>query len=227
MWSTAVDLYCERADPSFWAEPLNAVTNAAFLIAAAAATVALVSRREPDLAVLALIVVAAMVGYRVVCLSHGRHPQRGRTWTSFRSRSSSTAICCWRCAACCGIGWTWHPRRPGVVRGRVTWACVRGAARIPQRLVCLSAGAHGPALGGLPREGRRTQRGTIFLAAGLFALSLSFRTIDLTICAVFPLGTHFIWHSLNAVVLYLLLRAAMKHGRRTAHMRPYSQAMPS
>lgn len=28
-------LYCERAqDPSFWAEPLNAVSNAAFLIAA-------------------------------------------------------------------------------------------------------------------------------------------------------------------------------------------------
>ena len=32
-------IYCERGqDPSFWAEPLNAVTNAAFILAAIAAT---------------------------------------------------------------------------------------------------------------------------------------------------------------------------------------------
>ena len=31
--------YCERGfDPGFWAEPLNAITNAAFIIAAAMAT---------------------------------------------------------------------------------------------------------------------------------------------------------------------------------------------
>ncbi|MGF1526463.1 MAG: ceramidase domain-containing protein, partial [Candidatus Competibacterales bacterium] len=33
-WSTPIDAYCERVDPTFWAEPLNAVTNAAFLLAA-------------------------------------------------------------------------------------------------------------------------------------------------------------------------------------------------
>ena len=31
-WSTPVDLYCERLGPSFWAEPVNAFSNAAFLI---------------------------------------------------------------------------------------------------------------------------------------------------------------------------------------------------
>jgi len=34
-WSAPIDLYCERTDASFWAEPANALTNAAFLIAAA------------------------------------------------------------------------------------------------------------------------------------------------------------------------------------------------
>ncbi len=29
-----LDGYCERIDPSFWSEPVNAITNAAFLIAA-------------------------------------------------------------------------------------------------------------------------------------------------------------------------------------------------
>jgi hypothetical protein len=29
-----VDLYCERLGPGLWAEPLNALTNASFLVAA-------------------------------------------------------------------------------------------------------------------------------------------------------------------------------------------------
>ena len=33
-WTRAIDGYCERTDPSFWAEPVIAVTNVAFLIAA-------------------------------------------------------------------------------------------------------------------------------------------------------------------------------------------------
>jgi hypothetical protein len=34
VWSTPVDLYCERTDPSFWAEPINALSNLSFLLAA-------------------------------------------------------------------------------------------------------------------------------------------------------------------------------------------------
>ncbi len=33
-WQTPIDNYCERADAGFWAEPLNAISNVAFLIAA-------------------------------------------------------------------------------------------------------------------------------------------------------------------------------------------------
>jgi hypothetical protein len=39
MWSIPIDLYCERVSPSFWAEPVNAVSNLAFLIAAIAALI--------------------------------------------------------------------------------------------------------------------------------------------------------------------------------------------
>ena len=34
-WTETIDAYCERLGPAYWAEPINAVTNAAFLIAAA------------------------------------------------------------------------------------------------------------------------------------------------------------------------------------------------
>jgi hypothetical protein len=36
------------------------------------------------------------------------------------------------------------------------------------------------------------------------------RTIDLAACDTLPLGTHFSWHLLNAAVLYVLLRTAIK-----------------
>ena len=33
-WHGYIDIYCERLQPGFWAEPVNALTNGAFLIAA-------------------------------------------------------------------------------------------------------------------------------------------------------------------------------------------------
>src|SRR6056297_2093812 len=33
-WTRHIDGYCERLDPGYWAEPINAVTNAAFLLVA-------------------------------------------------------------------------------------------------------------------------------------------------------------------------------------------------
>jgi hypothetical protein len=38
-WSEPVDLYCERVSAGFWAEPVNALANAAFLLAAGIAFV--------------------------------------------------------------------------------------------------------------------------------------------------------------------------------------------
>jgi hypothetical protein len=49
-------------------------------------------------------------------------------------------------------------------------------------------------------------------AAGLFAVSLTFRTLDGPLCDVFPLGTHFLWHIFNGLVFWVLLRALIRHG---------------
>lgn len=48
----------------------------------------------------------------------------------------------------------------------------------------------------------------------VLALSLTFRSIDFYACAAtsimgYTFGTHFLWHILNAMLLYLLLRAAI------------------
>jgi len=33
VWFNSVDLYCERLDASFWAEPINAISNLSFIVA--------------------------------------------------------------------------------------------------------------------------------------------------------------------------------------------------
>jgi len=49
----------------------------------------------------------------------------------------------------------------------------------------------------------------LLVAGTVFAVSLVLRIVDLQVCGVFPLGTHFIWHILNAVVIYAVLRGAI------------------
>jgi hypothetical protein len=57
-WRDAVDGYCERLTPGYWAEPVNAVTNMAFVVAAA-----LVWRRTAGLPLArAMAVVLAAIG---------------------------------------------------------------------------------------------------------------------------------------------------------------------
>ena len=43
-----------------------------------------------------------------------------------------------------------------------------------------------------------------------FTVSLVFRTVDNQVCGGFPLGTHFVWHLLNGVLLFLLGHAATR-----------------
>ena len=59
----------------------------------------------------------------------------------------------------------------------------------------------------------------LWIAAGLFTTSFFLRSIDMAVCRFFPFGTHFIWHCLNAAVLYVLLRAAIEWPRRGASAR--------
>ena len=52
-------------------------------------------------------------------------------------------------------------------------------------------------------------RWSLLLAAGTLGLSLTFRTLDMALCHALPLGTHFMWHILNGIVLYLAMRVVI------------------
>jgi len=45
----------------------------------------------------------------------------------------------------------------------------------------------------------------------IFSVSLTFRTVDQAVCDTIPIGTHFVWHILNAITLYLLMLGLIKN----------------
>jgi hypothetical protein len=205
-WSTPLDLYCERTDASFWAEPVNALSNVAFLIAAAVAFRLWRRGDRDDWPALALIGVVAAVGIG----SFVFHTVATRAAILADVIPIAIFIYGYLLLALVRL---LHVK--AVAAGAMVIAFAAGAqalaAAAPPRLLNGSVG-YLPALVALIAvalaAGEPGTRRSLWLAAAVFAVSLAFRTADTAICPQFALG-HFIWHVLNAVVLYLLLRTAI------------------
>jgi hypothetical protein len=65
----------------------------------------------------------------------------------------------------------------------------------------------------------------ILAAAAIFIVSLTFRSLDHTMCSEWVMmghrmGTHFLWHLLNALTLFLLLAAAIRYGSPEQELLP-------
>jgi hypothetical protein len=206
-WSTPLDLYCERTDASFWAEPVNALSNVAFLIAAAVAFRLWRRGDRDDWRALVLIGVVAAVGIG----SFVFHTVATRA--AILADVIPIAIFIYGYLLLALVRFL-HLKV--VAAGAIVIAFAAGAqalaASAPPRLLNGSVG-YLPALAALIAvalaAGEPGTRRSLRLAAAVFAVSLAFRTADIAICPEFPLGSHFVWHVLNAVVLYMLLRAAI------------------
>jgi hypothetical protein len=205
-----LDNYCERTGPEVWSEPLNALTNAAFLIAAIAGYMLWRRKTPDDFFALALIGIVFITGVGSL-LFH-----------TFATRWASLAdvipialfIHVYLYAALnrfLGLAW-WLAL--GVVIAFFAATPFVGQALAP--IVGSSAG-YVPALVAMFAVGglfvlRNAPLGREVLLAGvIFAVSLTFRTLDGPICDQLAIGTHFLWHILNGLVLFLLLRVLIRH----------------
>ncbi|QFU16764.1 ceramidase domain-containing protein [Microvirga thermotolerans] len=220
-WFDPVDNYCERTGPGFWAEPLNALTNAAFLAAAVYAFVRWRRAGGKDGPVLWLIAVTAGVGIGsflfhtfarrwaaladvlpIALFIYSYFLVAMRRFLRLGPAAAGTATLLF-VAFNMSFEPLWHGAFPGVtLNGSVGYLPAAGA------LV---------AVGGLCLKARERPAGRSLLATGaVFALSLAFRSIDGAVCPSLPAGTHFLWHGLNAVVLALLMDAAIAKTRSAA-----------
>lgn len=209
-----IDIYCERIGPGLWAEPLNAVTNLAFIIAAFFLVRMILRsdaavRRDPAVWVLTGLVFVIGVG-------SGLFHTFATRWALLMDVIPIAFLI---------LIYTWYAVRR--FAGAPVWVCalsvaaVLGLAMAVPPLTGFRGGAYVAALaaliviGGYLKFGRGHPGGVALLfAAGTFAVSLTFRTVDAPLCEALPMGTHFMWHVLNGCVLFLVVRALVLFGRR-------------
>ncbi len=195
-WTAPIDLYCERVGAAYWAEPVNALTNVAFV----AVAFWLWPRSRGIEAVLCILLGAIGVG----------------SWLFHTHAQSWAAL-----ADTVPIGifilvyvFTANRRYLGWSRPVAGLGTLAFAAYLPlgARVFGLLPGFDISAMYwpvplaivgyAVALRGRRPQvAGGLAIGAALLTLSLIFRSIDLRVCSTVPLGTHFVWHLLNAVML--------------------------
>ncbi|MDS0134153.1 MULTISPECIES: hypothetical protein [unclassified Amycolatopsis] len=192
-----VDGYCERLAPGLWGEPLNSLSNLAFLVAAVLVwRLAAGNRTSRVLAgLIGLIFVASSV-FHVLA-------------TRWAGAADSGAILVFVLVyAVVFVREHWSRR----------WAWVAAPAFLvlTAASALLGGGLYLSALIGLGVFAvvlafqRDTAWPQFAVAGAVFALSLSLRTLDRDVCDYVPAGTHFLWHLLNGLVLYLVSRAIIR-----------------
>jgi hypothetical protein len=214
-WTAPIDIYCERTDATFWSEPVNAITNAAFLIAALIALLRWRRIGADDWPALALILILTVIGIGSFLFhTFADH------WSVLADVIPITIFIY--------VYFFFALRRffgMSVVLAVVVTVVFVAASfafdAVVPRDFLNGSGSYLPALvailiiGGLLMGKRPDIGGRVLTAGGVFIISVTFRSIDQAVCDALPLGTHFLWHTLNAVTLYILL-VVMMRARRPA-----------
>lgn len=65
---------------------------------------------------------------------------------------------------------------------------------------------------------RRSSARQFLLAAIIGVCSLFFRAIDNAVCDTIAIGTHFLWHGCNALLLYILMKQLIRNVNREARL---------
>jgi hypothetical protein len=207
-WLEAVDGYCERLGPSYWAEPVNAVTNLAFLIAAL-----IMWRRSADLPMARFMAgIVAVIGVGSYLFHTHANRLTGVMDTTpilvfillyvFAASRDFLALQPWLAGL---IALAFVPYAAATVP---LWAMIPGLGSsvgympVPVLLFVYA--------GLLRNRATSTARGLV-LAAVILLVSLTARTLDEPMCGAIPVGLHFIWHLLNAVLLGWMIEVYRRH----------------
>ncbi|MCK5191748.1 MAG: ceramidase domain-containing protein [Methylococcales bacterium] len=212
-----IDLYCERLDSSFWAEPINALTNFAFIIAAWA--VWKHGHRLGRLSYPIWVLIGLMVSIGIGSFLFHTYA------TNFTRFLDVLPVLLFQFV----FMWVYIRR---IIQVRMIYAIgllvvyiffallgrqfphlLNGSfSYIPAILLLLGLGLY-------HLIDKKRERFILLVALAVFSLALFFRTIDTMICFYFPIGTHFLWHIINGVLVYLSARALMLNLPKKAHIK--------
>lgn len=237
--------YCERgSDPAFWAEPLNAITNGGFILAGLAGAVMLAFRPPAERSLWHVFFILNFIAIGIGSFLFHTMPNVETvqadtgpigifmlaylTFALKRFAGASWFLACAAIAAFIGLMVVafnvqcWDGRIgllldnvPAGARAR----CLNGSLGYAPALLFMWLMAAWLAV-------RRHPSAPLLFAAGAtFIVSMTFRSLDYRFCADWivmghRLGTHFLWHILNSLTLFLLLAAAIRYGSSTQQVLP-------
>ncbi|WP_455200005.1 hypothetical protein [Kaarinaea lacus] len=204
-----LDHYCERIAPGFWGEPFNLLSNLAFIVAGVFVGRFILRNRSSitgqiwDLGLLTALLFTMGVGSSLWHLFANSWSLYADTipillFINIYLLSSLFRLFSFSIFAGLTIFAVYHAVNssiqsalpPDFLNGSIfylpSWFFLMGITLFAWRLKVAGYRYYAYAL-------------------VMFTVSLTFRTVDQSICDIIPTGTHFVWHLLNAVTLYLLM----------------------
>jgi riboflavin transporter FmnP len=206
--SELLQIYRERnGNQEFWGEPINALSNASFLLAAALALHLALQRQATTPMTLSLIALAATIGLGSFLFHTAVSPLT--MWLDIIPIVLFQIVFLW--LACREmLGW------PLVASLSFVMAIVGTSfALLPIHRYMNGSLFYMPSLiailvvGGLWSLHAVYEPGLLLVAGVCFTLAIMARSLDWVV--TFSVGSHFVWHLMNGVVIYLALRSWIVH----------------
>jgi riboflavin transporter FmnP len=206
--SELLQIYRERnGNQEFWGEPINALSNASFLLAAALALHLAIQRQATTPMTLSLIALAATIGLGSFLFHTAVSPLT--MWLDIIPIVLFQIVFLW--LACREmLGW------PLVASLSFVMAIVGTSfALLPIHRYMNGSLFYMPSLiailvvGGLWSLHAVYEPGLLLVAGVCFILAIMARSLDWVV--TFSVGSHFVWHLMNGVVIYLALRSWIVH----------------
>ena len=212
-WTRAFNVYCERTDLTYWSEPLNALSNLGFVIAAYILWRRSGGNRPAQLLCVLLLLVGigswlwhthaeawagALDVIPIVLFTLVYIYLANRYYLNWSAATSALGAAAY-------IPYSFGL---GMVFGMLPFFSVSaGYWPLPVLIVVYASVLR-----------RRAVSTSENLATGalILCVSLAFRSIDGSLCPSIPFGTHFVWHILNAVMLGWMIETWLRHKTSTA-----------
>ena len=198
--------YCERIDSSFWSEPLNAITNIAFLIVA---LILLLNYKNNNL--------AKNCAYLIICIGIGSflfHTIPTRITGMMDTFSIALLVIYYIYNVNPSI-FRIHPYYSILIVIIFPLICIVFGSVLKNSFLGSSA-FYIPILVYLALiatilwiRDNPVKKGMIITTL-VFTLSICMRILDLKICHIVPFGSHFMWHILNASTIYFAVKSLIK-----------------
>ncbi|MGR3491483.1 MAG: ceramidase domain-containing protein [Shimia sp.] len=231
-WSEQIDIYCERVDVTFWAEPLNAISNGAFIIAA----LIMAWRLRGSSLTIGWLLVGLLTAIGIGSFLFHTFA------TQWAALADVLPIGLFILLYLFAVGWRF-----------VDWpwwgAAMLTAAFIPYAAAFLAALEALPDWGLIrflrisdfywtvpvllvlfaPIVGRKDTRTaqSMLIGAAILTVSITTRSLDMPVCEALPIGVHYVWHILNAIMLGSMIEVYRAHMVRKGAVRaehpPYDQ----